>query len=257
MSKFININADVAEGFGAFTIGDDRALLKIVRSANVACGFHAGDPREMQNLIMLASQESVSIGAHVGFNDLWGFGRREIKMSAVELEYMVAYQIGALQALTAYGDLPVTHVKAHGALYNMAAVNSDYALAIGQAIKTVAPDLIYVGLPHSEMHHAADKLALRFAREGFCDRRYTDNGELVSRAIPGSVVRNTEEACEQSLRMVLHGEVVSMSGKTIKLEVDTLCVHGDETTAVAVACQVKKALQDGGVQMVTLPELIV
>jgi 5-oxoprolinase (ATP-hydrolysing) subunit A len=256
MSKFINVNADVAEGYGAFTIGDGAALMKIVRSANVACGFHAGDPSKMHNLITLARQEGVSIGAHVGFNDLWGFGRREIRMSAVELEYMIAYQIGALQALAAYGDLPVTHVKAHGALYNMAAANSDYAMAIGRAIKTVAPELIYVGFPRSEMQRAAEKLALRFAREGFCDRRYTDNGDLVSRAIPDSVVRDAGEACEQSLRLVLHGEVVSMSGKTIKLEVDTLCVHGDETTAVAVACQVKKVLQDGGVQMVTLPELI-
>ena len=256
MDKIINLNADVAEGWGAYDIGDDAALMKIIRSANVACGFHAGDANTMHGLVMLAKAEGVSIGAHPGFNDLWGFGRRAIRMNPAELEYMVAYQAGALQALAAYGGLKVTHLKAHGMLYNMAAEDEGYAMAIGRAIKAVDPSVIYVALAGSQMVRAAAKLGLAVAREGFCDRRYTEDGRLAPRSVPGSVLRDVDQACEQALRIVQHGEAVAANGKTIKVEVDTLCVHGDETKAVAVAGRVKKALEDGGVQIVTLPEMI-
>lgn len=256
MAKIINLNADVAEGWGAYDIGDDAALMKIVRSANVACGFHAGDANTMHRLVMLAGEAGVSIGAHPGFNDLWGFGRRAIRMNPAELEYMVAYQTGALQALGAYGGLRVTHLKAHGMLYNMAAEDEGYAMAIGRAIRTVDPAIIYVGLAGSQMVRAAERLGLRIAREGFCDRQYAEDGTLVPRAVPGSVVRDAERACEQALGIVLRGEAVALSGKRINLEVDTLCVHGDEPMAAAVAGRVKEALEDGGVRIVTLPEMI-
>lgn len=256
MAKVINLNADIAEGWGAYDMGSDTALLKIVRSANIACGFHAGDPVTMHRVVMLAKEHGVSVGAHPGFNDLWGFGRREIRMNPTELEYMIVYQTGALQAIAAYAGLKVTHLKPHGALYNMAARDDDYAMAIGRAIKTVDPAMIYVGLPNSRMELAATKLDLRYAREGFCDRLYTDDGDLAPRSVPGSVLGDADKACEQALRMVLHGEVVSISGKAIKLEVETLCVHGDEPTAVAVAAQVRRALEDGGVRIATFPETI-
>src|SRR5437773_8597654 len=184
VSGVINLNADMGEGFGAYTIGNDDAILKIIRSASIACGFHAGDPITMRRLVQRAKQEGVSIGAHPGFNDLWGFGRRRIDMRPDDLECMIAYQIGALNALAAYVDDKVTHLKPHGALNNIAAENADYALAIGRAIKAVDPDIIYVALSGSEMENAGRKLGLRVAREGFCDRRYDDRGNLWSRKNP-------------------------------------------------------------------------
>ena len=146
MAKMINLNADIAEGWGAYDIGNDAELMKIIKSASVACGFHAGDPNTMHRLCTLAKEQGVSVGAHPGFNDLWGFGRRRIQMKAQDLEYMVAYQIGALQAMAAYAGLKVTHLKAHGALNNMAAEDEGYAMAIGRAIKAVDRSIIYVAL---------------------------------------------------------------------------------------------------------------
>lgn len=255
MRSAINLNADLAEGWGAYDIGDDAALMTIVKSANVACGFHGGDANTMHRLVMMAKEHGVSIGAHPGFNDLWGFGRRRIRMNAGELEYMVAYQIGALQAMATYAGLPVTHLKAHGALSNMAAEDESYAMAIGRAIKTVDPSLIYVGLAGSQLQKAAERLGLRLAREGYCDRRYADDGNLASRSIPGSVLRDADAACAQTLRMVLEGEVVTISGKTIEVDVETLCIHGDEPTAIAVGKEVKRALEANGVRILTLPEI--
>src|SRR6267378_936725 len=180
MGKTINLNADMGEGFGAYDIGDDAGLLKIIRSASIACGFHAGDPVTMQRVVTEAVAEGVSIGAHPGFNDLWGFGRRRIDMNPRELEYMIAYQIGALQAMAAYAGLKVTHLKAHGALNNMAAEDEGYAMAIGRAIKTVDRKIIYVALSGSQMETAAKKLELPLALEAFPDRRYDDDGNLAS-----------------------------------------------------------------------------
>jgi len=255
MTNRINLNADIGEGWGAYDIGNDAELMKIIKSASVACGFHAGDPISMHRLCTLAKEEGVSVGAHPGFNDLWGFGRRRIQMRASDLEYMVAYQIGALQAMACYSKLKVTHVKPHGALNNMAAEDESYAMAIGRAIKTLDRDLIFVALAGSEMERATRKLDLRLAREGFADRKYDDNGNLASRAIPGTVLKDARIATEHTLRMVKEGEVVTLSGKRIKIAVDTLCVHGDEPTAVAVAKEVRKALEAAGLEIVPLPEM--
>ena len=255
MAQQINLNADIAEGWGAYDIGNDAALIKIIRSANVACGFHAGDPTIMHRFVTLAKENGCSVGAHPGFNDLWGFGRRQIKMRPNELEYMVAYQIGALQAMCRYGDLEVTHLKPHGALNNMAAEDEDYALAIGRAIKTVDRDIIYVALAGSKMEAAARKLGLPLAREGFADRQYEDDGNLASRSIPGTVLKDPAKAAEQVLQMVRDGEVVSRHGKTIKVQVETICVHGDEPTAVNVASEVRKRLEKEGIRIVPLNEM--
>ncbi|MGE5513477.1 MAG: LamB/YcsF family protein [Bacteroidota bacterium] len=255
MAKMINLNADIAEGWGAYDIGNDAELMKIIKSASVACGFHAGDPNTMHRLCMLAKQEGVSVGVHPGFNDLWGFGRRRIQMKASDLEYMIAYQIGALQAMASYAGLKVTHLKPHGALNNMAAENADYAMAIGKAIKTVDRSIIYVALYGSEMEKAARKLDLPLAQEGFADRKYDDDGNLASRAIPGTVLKDPKEAAAQALRMVQEGEVISMNGKRVKVNVHTLCVHGDEATGVVVGRGVRAALEAAGIAVVPLPEM--
>jgi UPF0271 protein len=255
MSKTINLNADIAEGWGAYSIGKDVELMKIIKSASVACGFHAGDPSNMHRLCMLAKQEGVSVGVHPGFNDLWGFGRRRIQMRPVDLEYMVAYQIGALQAMASYAGLEVTHLKPHGALNNMAAEDEGYAMAIGRAIKTVDPKIIYVALYGSEMEKAAVKLGLPLARESFPDRLYDDDGNLASRTNPGVVLKDPKAAAEQAVRMAGDGEIIARNGKKIKIDVHTLCVHGDEATGVAVARAIHEALAAAGIKNVPLTEM--
>jgi UPF0271 protein len=255
MGKQINLNADIAEGWGAYDIGNDAELMKIIKSASVACGFHAGDPNTMHRLCTMAKELGVSVGVHPGFNDLWGFGRRRIQMKASDLEYMVAYQIGALQAMACYAGLKVTHLKAHGALNNMAADDESYAMAIGKAIKAVDPKIIYVALFGSQMQTAAEKLNLPMALEGFPDRRYDDDGNLASRTLPNTVLKDPKAAAEQALRMVRDGEIVALSGKRIRVKVDTLCVHGDEATGVAVARGIRSTLEAAGIAVVPLPDM--
>ena len=251
----INLNADIAEGWGAYDIGNDAELMRVIKSASVACGFHAGDANTMHRLCMLAKDLGVSVGAHPGFNDLWGFGRRRIQMKPQDLELMVAYQIGALQALAAYAGLKVTHLKAHGALNNMAAEDAAYAMAIGRAIQAVDRNIIYVALYGTEMQKAAEKLGLPMALEGFPDRRYADDGNLASRAIPGSVLKDPKAAAEQALRMVRDGEIIALNGKRIKVKLHTLCVHGDEATGVAVARAIRQALEAADISVVPLTDM--
>jgi 5-oxoprolinase (ATP-hydrolysing) subunit A len=255
MAMMINLNADIAEGWGAYDIGNDTDLMKIIKSASVACGFHAGDANTMHRLCTLAKEQGVSVGAHPGFNDLWGFGRRRIQMKPQDLEYMTAYQIGALQAMASYAGLDVTHLKAHGALNNMAAEDEGYAMAIGRAIKTVDKKIIYVALYGSQMQKAAEKLGLPMALEGFPDRRYDDAGNLASRTLPGTVLKDPKLASEQAIRMVRDGEIVALSGKRIKVKVHTLCVHGDEATGVLVARGIRQALEAADISVVPLTDM--
>ena len=256
MTVKINLNADIAEGFGAYDIGNDADLMRIIKSASVACGFHAGDPNTMHRLVSLAKQEGVSVGVYPGFNDLWGFGRRRIDMDPKDLELMVAYQIGALQAMARYAGLAVTHLKPHGALNNMAAVREDYALAIGRAIQIVDPEIIYVALAGSQMEKAARTLGLRFAREGFADRHYEADGNLSPRSIPGTVFKDPDKALAQCLSMVRDGYLISRQGTRVAVEVETICLHGDEPTAVAVARHVRQGLEAAGCRVVTIPEML-
>ena len=256
MSTRINLNADMGESYGHYTIGDDENILKIVRSVNVACGMHGGDPTVMHDVALKARENGVSVGAHPGFNDLWGFGRRQIAMKPGDLEYLVAYQIGALQAMCAYAGTKVTHVKAHGALYNMAAVDKEYALAVGRAIRTVDRDLVYLVLAGSEMERAGETLNLPLAREAFVDRQYTDAGTLQSRSAPGSVIHDPSLAAKRAVRMVLDGEITAASGRKLPASFESLCVHGDEPTAIAVARAVRAGLEQAGVAVVTIPEMV-
>jgi 5-oxoprolinase (ATP-hydrolysing) subunit A len=245
----IDLNADMGEGFGAWEMGSDEDLLHIVTSANVACGFHAGDPAIMHRLAMRAKELGVGLGAHPGFNDLWGFGRRNIAMDARDLEYSVAYQTGALQAFSAYSGAPLRHVKVHGALYNMAGKDAGYADAIARAVKAVDAKLILVGQPGSEMERAADRRGLRFAREGYCDRLYCEDGSLAPRSMAGAVIRDPSAVAAQALRLARGEEIGTAGGGRLKLAVDTLCVHGDEPEAVAVARAVRQTLEADGIAL--------
>jgi UPF0271 protein len=255
MTITINLCADMGEGFGPYSIGDDGAMLKVVRSASIACGFHGGDPVTMHDVVTRAKQHGVSIGCHPSYDDRFGFGRRRIETRADHVEYMVAYQIGALQAFAAYAGETVTHLQPHGALANVAAEEEDIATAIGRAIKSVDRDIIYVTPPDSWMEKAGRALGLRVALEGFCDRSYEDNGQISPRKLPGAVHTDPAVVAQQVLRIALNGEVVSRSGKVVPQRVHTLCVHGDEPTGVACATAARKALEEAGVRIVTLPEM--
>lgn len=255
MTKIINLNADLGEGFGAYDIGDDAGMLDAVGSANIACGFHAGDPTVMRRAIRAAVSKGVSIGAHPGFADLQGFGRRRIDLSPAEVENLVAYQIGALCAVATLEGAKVTHVKPHGALSNIAAVEDSWAQAIARAIRAVDESLIFLAIAGSAMERAGHREGLRVAREGFCDRQYEEDGNLVSRKIEGSVYRDPAPAVRQVLEM-LDGHLTVRSGQTIACQVDSLCIHGDEPTGTVIANAVRQALREHGVSVKTLPEMM-
>ena len=243
MAKMINLNADIAEGWGAYDIGNDADLMKIIKSASVACGFHAGDPNTMHRLCMMAKEQGVSVGAHPGFNDLWGFGRRRIQMKPQDLEYMVAYQIGALQAMAAYAGLKVTHLKAHGALNNMAAEDEGYAMAIGRAIKAVDPRSSTSRSTARRCRRPPRSWACRWRSKASPTAATTTTATSPRARIPNTVLKDPKAAAEQALRMVRDGEIVALSGKRIKVKVHTLCVHGDEATGVMVARGIRQALE--------------
>ena len=252
----ININADIGEGYGKYSIGNDAALMPLIGSANVACGMHAGDPTIMVRTVKLALDHGVSIGAHPGFNDIWGFGRRQIRMRPQDLEYLVTYQIGALLALALAQGAKVTHVKPHGALNNRAHGDLDYALAIGRGIKAADRELIYVANAGSQMTLAAQQLGLRVANEAYVDRVYDDNGMMASREREDAVIRDPEQAARQVLDIIQNKALISTSGKRIPAEIHTFCIHGDEPTAVDVMRVVRSRLAEAGVEVVPLPVLL-
>ena len=251
----VNLNADMAEGFGAYDIGDDMAMLKIVGSANVACGFHGGDANVMDRVVGTAKAEGVSIGAHPGFNDLWGFGRRRITMAPREVEAMIAYQIGALQAMAALHGMKVTHMKPHGALNNMASEDRDLAEAIVRATKAVDPAIILLATTGSELMKAGVTLDVPTASEVFADRTYDAKGSLTSRKRDDAMIRDPKQAVEHVLRMVEIGKVRSTDGVEVPVVVHSICIHGDEPTGPAVAGAVRAALEAKGIEVVTLPEV--
>lgn len=253
MQRTIDLNCDMGEGFGPWRMGDDAGMLDIVTSANVACGFHAGDPVIMTETARLAREKGVRIGAHPGFNDLWGFGRRPIGGdSPRDLERMVAYQIGALMGCAALAGHRVGHVKAHGALYNLAAVEPAAAGAIAAAVKAVDAGLVFVVPPASALERAAEAAGLRVAREAFADRTYEDDGTLTPRAVAGAVIHDADAAARRVVRMVQDGGVESRSGRLLPIVADTVCVHGDTPSAVAMARAIRQALADAGIAVAPL-----
>jgi len=257
MNRAVDLNCDMGESFGQWQMGSDAAMLEIVTSANIACGFHAGDPLVMAETLASAKANNVAVGAHPGFMDLWGFGRRQIRGdSPADIEKMIAYQIGALLGVASLVGHRVTHVKAHGALSNMAAVELDLALAIARGIRGVDPNLIYVVMPGSELERAGEQAGLRMAREIFADRTYEDDGMLTSRKIEGSVIHDAELAARRVLEMVSGGAIRSRSGKRIPVAIDTICVHGDNPAAVDMARAVRRALEDAGVEIRPMHRLV-
>src|ERR1700692_4286459 len=243
----IDLNCDLGEGFGAWEMANDAAMIELATSVNIACGFHAGDSDIMRKTVELAKARGVSVGAHPGYRDLHGFGRRPFPgMKASEIENLVAYQIGALQAIATAAGHKVTHVKAHGALSNVACEDPMTAKAIASAIKAVDPNLIFVVLANSTLVQAGEAANLPMVHEVFADRAYEDDGSLVSRRQPGAVL-HAKQIADRVVRMVQDGAVVSVTGKVIKMRTDTVCIHGDTPGAVDIARDLRKALKDAGI----------
>jgi len=247
--RSVDLNCDCGESFGAYRMGDDAAMLAIVTSANIACGFHAGDPDIMAETFRLAKANGVSAGAHPSFPDLQGFGRRRLPYTNAEIERLVAYQIGAAQALATYAGHKLTHVKPHGALSNMACEDTMIAKALARAAKAVDPNLVFLAIAGTELERAGEKENLSVAREIFADRAYTDEGLLVSRAIEGAVIHDAEAAAARVLDMVNENAVIAMSGKRIPIGIDSICVHGDTPDAVHMARAVRNRLEEAGFQL--------
>jgi UPF0271 protein len=256
MAPRINLNGDMGESFGRYAIGDDETLIGLVRSASIACGFHAGDPTVMARSVMLAKTHGVSVGAHPSFPDLQGFGRRAMRMRPSEIEAMVAYQIGALQAIAAAQGVAVTHVKPHGALNNIAHEDADCARAIARAIKAVDRDLIFVANALSQMVIAGEAEGLCVAHEAYADRTYDEQGRLTSRLLEGALITDPEVAVKQVLGFLESRALIAASGRKMPTRIDTFCAHGDEPTGVPVMRAVRRALEANGIAIVTLPELL-
>ena len=244
----IDLNSDMGEGYGVYSLGDDAAMLDIVTSANIACGFHAGDPLVMFETLSRAKMQGVAVGAHPSFLDPWGFGRRPIMGERpADIEKHVIYQIGALQALAHSTGQKLQHVKVHGALANLAAEDASLADAIARAIKAVDRDLIFVVMPGLETERSGEAAGLRLAREIYADRAYADSGNLVARSLPGAVIHDPQEAAARVRRMVEEGEIVTASGRRMKVRIDTVCVHSDTPGAVEMARRVRSDLVAAGV----------
>lgn len=249
---YVDLNSDLGESFGNYTIGMDEEILKYVSSANVACGWHAGDPLVMEKTIALAKRFGTAVGAHPGFPDRMGFGRRNMAVTPEEAKAYVQYQLGALQAFAKVQGVRIQHVKPHGALYNMAAADKKLAKAMCEAVYETDKDIIFMGLAGSEMITAAEETGLKAASEVFADRAYNDDGTLVSRKLPGAVIQDKELALRRVVRMVKEGKVESISGKDIDIKADSICVHGDNPKALEFVKDIRDTLEKEGVTISNL-----
>jgi UPF0271 protein len=249
VSARVDLNSDVGESFGRWELGDDEQVLQVVTSANVACGFHAGDASTLRRCCETAARHGVVVGAQVGYRDLAGFGRRFIDYDAGELADDVTYQIGALEALARVAGTRVAYVKPHGALYNATVHHDAQARAVVAAVRAYDPSLPVLGLPGSRLLAAAEEAGLRAVREAFADRAYTPEGTLVARTEPGSVLSDPDEVAARVVRLVTDGTLVAVDGSTVRVEADSVCVHGDSPGAVAMAAAVRDALAAQGVAL--------
>lgn len=243
----IDLNADVGESLGPWPMGDDAALIPVVTSVNVACGMHAGDPLGIERTIRLAHSSGVAIGAHPGYPDLVGFGRRDMALATDELEATIVYQVGAVAALALSLGAELRHVKPHGALYNRAARDARTAETIARAVRRVSPGLVLVGLAGSALLDAGVAAGLMVAAEAFADRTYESDGTLRSRRLPGALIDEPDIAARRAVRIVRDGTVDAADGTTIRLVPDTLCIHGDTPGAAAIAAAVRSALEAAGI----------
>ena len=245
--KTIDLNSDLGESYGAWAMGDDAAMIDIVSSANVACGFHAGDPAGILRTLKVAAQQGVAVGAHVSYPDIVGFGRREMDIAPADLIADVVYQIGALQGLATTVGAKVSYVKPHGALYNRIAVDPVQGAAVIEAIKSIDSSLALVGLANAPIITQARAAGLRVISEAYADRAYTKEGRLVSRRERGAVLHDAALIAERMVRLALHGTVEAIDGSVIKVEMQSICVHGDNPGAVAIAKEIRRRLEAEGV----------
>lgn len=247
LTKVIDLNSDLGEGFGPFRVGADEALFPLISSANVACGFHGGDPVMMELTVIRARDHGVAIGAHPGFPDRGGFGRRAMSATADEIRTDVLYQLGALAGICQAAGVELQHVKAHGALYNMAVGDLAVATAIAEAVRSFDASLRFFAIPGSALHEAGESTGLVVVREAFADRAYLADGSLVPRSQPGAVIEDPDQAADRMVRLVTEGTVETIDGKTLTLEADTICVHSDTPVAVALAEAIVRRFDDAGI----------
>lgn len=255
MKNLLNLNADLGESFGAWSMGSDEAMLGIVKSANIACGFHAGDPLVMLKTSALAGKNGVSIGAHPAYPDLQGFGRRRMEIPLPELEAMLIYQIGALTACAHVQGQRVTHVKPHGALSNVACADRKVADAVARAVKRLDPTMVLLAPAASQLIFAGRDLGLPVVEEIFADRAYLDDGNLVPRSQPGAMIHGAENSLKHVMRMVEERALISINGKRLPVNPQSICVHGDNADAVATAQAIGDGLVKAGYALATIPEL--
>jgi UPF0271 protein len=248
-TRAIDLNSDVGESFGRWQLGDDDAVLALVTSANVACGFHAGDPSTLRRCCEVAARHGVTVGAQVGSRDLAGFGRRFLDAHPTELADDVTYQIGALSAMARAAGTTVAYVKPHGALYNAVVHHESQAQAVVDAVRAYDPELLLLGLPGSELLVRAEAAGLRTVREAFADRGYTPEGTLVPRSEPGALLEDPEEVAHRVVRLVTEGVVVAVDGTEVSIQAESVCLHGDTPGAVAMAERVRDRLAEAGVTM--------
>jgi UPF0271 protein len=251
----IDLNSDMGESYGAYTMGADEEVLRWVTSANVACGWHGGDPSVMRRTVERAKALGVAVGAHPSYPDLLGFGRRVMQITRQEARDYMLYQIGALRAFAAALGLPLQHVKPHGAIYNVAVKDRELSLGIAEGIADAGGKLILVGLPGSELLRAGQEVGLRVAREAFGDRAYSEDGTLVSRKLPGSLITDPGVVAERVLGFT-RGMVTAITGKEIRVQADTICLHGDTPGAGAIARRVRERLEASGVKPRPMGEFI-
>lgn len=245
----IDINCDLGESFGRYKLGQDEEVLKLITSANIACGFHAGDPGVMYKTVKLAVEQDVSIGAHPGFPDINGFGRREMKLSSDEIYQLIVYQIGALEGFAKLFGKQVEHVKPHGALYNLAARDKTVAEAIAQAIADLNQNLILFGLVGGELVKAGQRLGLCVAEEVFLDRSYQADGTLTPRSHPEALIHDSNLAVSRGIRMIKEGRVTALDGTEVMLTADTICIHGDGAKALEFVRRLRKELENNGIKI--------
>jgi len=239
----IDINCDMGESFGVYTLGRDSEVMEYISSANIACGWHAGDPMVMEQTVRLAKEKGVAVGAHPGYPDLMGFGRRRMDLTLKEIENYLLYQMGALYAFARAHGLPLQHVKAHGALGNVAFVDLEVSKAIARAAARFSKAIVFVALAGTVMVQAAKEVGVRFVEEAYADRVYNPDGTLQSRKIAGSVIHDPEKAAGQALTMVQEGYVIANDGTPVRVKPETLCIHGDTPQAVAILQRIREALQ--------------
>ncbi|MGN8887219.1 LamB/YcsF family protein [Blautia sp. HCP28S3_G10] len=252
----VDLNSDLGESFGRYTIGMDDKIIPMITSANVACGYHASDPVVMNKTLAMAKEAGIRVGAHPGFPDLMGFGRRNLSVSQEEAKAYTLYQLGALDAFCRINGLKMQHVKPHGALYNMAAKDYELSKAICEAIKEFDQELIVLALSGGELAHAAKDMGLRTALEVFADRAYEEDGTLVNRRKEGAMITDETLAISRVVRMIKEKKVTAITGKDIPIQADSVCVHGDGEKALAFVEKIRAALQDEGIEICSLDEIV-